>query len=125
MQPLFVPLLSHKHEASFVNFVMINDIANIAQPKPTSHQRNVFHKYDQVCEQKKRNSPRWEAPNTEDPEMREISVESAARVLDAVEQSGLVMLLNELVGPMQEMRRKGLIVFNYFVWFWCCLLNVY
>ena len=36
------------------------------------------------------------------PEMREIAVESAARVVDAVEQSGLVMLLNELVGPMQD-----------------------
>lgn len=34
--------------------------------------------------------------------MREIAVESAARVVDAVEQTGLVMLLNELVGPMQE-----------------------
>lgn len=36
------------------------------------------------------------------PEMREIAVESAARVVDAVEQNGLVMLLNELVGPMQD-----------------------
>jgi len=37
------------------------------------------------------------------PEMREIAVESAARVVDAVEQTGLVMLLNELVGPMQDL----------------------
>lgn len=29
-------------------------------------------------------------------------MESAARVVDAVEQRGLVMLLNELVGPMQD-----------------------
>ncbi|CAK9099082.1 Protein ILITYHIA [Durusdinium trenchii] len=37
-----------------------------------------------------------------DPEMQEVAVESAARVVDAVEQTGLVMLLNELVGPMQD-----------------------
>ena len=34
--------------------------------------------------------------------MREVALESAARVLEAVEQSGLVLLLNELVGPMQD-----------------------
>ena len=36
------------------------------------------------------------------PEMREVAVESASRVVDAVEQNGLVLLLNELVGPMQD-----------------------
>ena len=41
-------------------------------------------------------------PTKTTPEMREIAVESAARVVDAVEQNGLVMLLNELVGPMQD-----------------------
>lgn len=44
---------------------------------------------------------------SEDPEMQEVAVESAARVVDAVEQTGLVMLLNELVGPMQERRGES------------------
>ncbi|CAK9018847.1 unnamed protein product, partial [Durusdinium trenchii] len=42
------------------------------------------------------------ASTSDDPEMQEVAVESAARVVDAVEQTGLVMLLNELVGPMQD-----------------------
>ncbi|CAJ1341979.1 unnamed protein product, partial [Effrenium voratum] len=34
--------------------------------------------------------------------MREIAEESAARLVDAVEQPGLIILLNELMGPMQD-----------------------
>ena len=34
--------------------------------------------------------------------MREVALESAARLLEAVEQQGLILLLNELVGPMQH-----------------------
>eukprot|EP00913_Durusdinium_trenchii_P012665 g11893.t1 len=47
------------------------------------------------------------ASTSDDPEMQEVAVESAARVVDAVEQTGLVMLLNELVGPMQERRGES------------------
>ena len=36
--------------------------------------------------------------------MREIAEESAARLVDAVEQPGLIILLNELMGPMQAAR---------------------
>ncbi|CAJ1403962.1 unnamed protein product [Effrenium voratum] len=38
----------------------------------------------------------------ESEEMREIAEESAARLVDAVEQPGLIILLNELMGPMQD-----------------------
>eukprot|EP00930_Biecheleria_cincta_P034269 TRINITY_DN23698_c0_g1_i1.p1 TRINITY_DN23698_c0_g1~~TRINITY_DN23698_c0_g1_i1.p1 ORF type:complete len:2738 (+),score=614.06 TRINITY_DN23698_c0_g1_i1:451-8214(+) len=38
----------------------------------------------------------------EDPEVREAAVASACKVADVVEQEGLTMLFNELVGPMQD-----------------------
>ena len=34
--------------------------------------------------------------------MQEIAIESATRVMDAVQQDGLTLLMTELQGPMQE-----------------------
>ena len=42
------------------------------------------------------------AQDEDQPEMTEIAVEAATRVMDAVEQDGLTLLMTELQGPMQE-----------------------
>ena len=37
--------------------------------------------------------------------MQEIAIESATRVMDAVQQDGLTLLMTELQGPMQETKQ--------------------
>ncbi|OLP89565.1 Translational activator GCN1 [Symbiodinium microadriaticum] len=41
------------------------------------------------------------------PEMQEIAIESATRVMDAVQQDGLTLLMTELQGPMQDKKKAS------------------
>ena len=43
-----------------------------------------------------------QAKDEDQPEMQEIALESATRVMDAVQQEGVTMLMTELQGPMQD-----------------------